>query len=61
MEPTKIQLELKPDTITIKVNMWQGVLTTETFEGPDCYTQMLNFIKQEFPDDHFMHATIALE
>ena len=24
MEPTKIQLELKPDTITIKVNMWQA-------------------------------------
>ncbi|MGC1927650.1 MAG: hypothetical protein WA667_01635, partial [Candidatus Nitrosopolaris sp.] len=26
MESTKMQLELKPDTITIKVNMWQGVL-----------------------------------
>ena len=41
MEPTKIQLELKPDTITIKVNMWQGVLTTKNFEGPDSYRQML--------------------
>jgi hypothetical protein len=61
MEQTKMQLELKPDTITIKVNMWQGVLTTKTFEGPDCYTQMLNFIKQEFPDDHFIHATIVLK
>lgn len=34
MEPTKIQLELKPDTI-------QGVLTTKNFEGPDSYRQML--------------------
>ncbi len=56
-----MQLVLKPDTITIKANMWQGVLTSKTFEGPDCYTQMLNFIKQEFPDDHFIHATIILE
>ena len=61
MESTKMQLVLKPDTITIKANMWQGVLTSKTFEGPDCYTQMLNFIKQEFPDDHFIHATIVLE
>ncbi len=61
MESTKMQLVLKPDTITIKANMWQGVLTSKTFEGPDCYTQMLNFIKQEFPDDHFIHATIILE
>ena len=56
-----MQLELKPDTITIKAKMWQGVLTTKTFEGPDCYTQMLNFIQQEFPNDHFILATIVLE
>jgi hypothetical protein len=61
MESTKMQLVLKPNTITIKANMWQGVLTSKTFEGPDCYTQMLNFIRQEFPDDHFIHATIVLE
>lgn len=61
MESTKIQLVLKPDTITIKANMWQGVLTSKTFDGPDFYTQMLNFIKKEFPDDHFIHVTIVLE
>ena len=61
MQSAKMQLELKANTITIKANMWQGVLTSKTFEGPDCYTQMLNFIKQEFPDDHFIHATIILE
>ena len=43
MEPTKIQLELKPDTITIRVNMWQGVLATKTFEGPDCYYANVEF------------------
>jgi hypothetical protein len=61
MESIKMQLELKPDAITVTANMWQGVLTTKTFQGPDCYTQMLNFIKQEFPDDHVIHATIVLE
>jgi hypothetical protein len=61
MESTNMQLELKANTIIIKAKMWQGVLTTKTFEGPDCYRQMLNFIKQKFPDDHFIHATIVLE
>jgi hypothetical protein len=56
-----MQLELKADTITIKANMWQGILTSETFEGPDCYTQLLNFIKHAFPDDHFIDATIVLD
>ena len=60
MESIKMQLELKPDTIKIKANIWQGVLTTETFEGPNCYTQMLKFIKQAFPDDNFFHATIII-
>jgi len=61
MQSAKMQLELKANTITIKANMWQGILTTETFEGPDCYTQMLNFIKHAFPDDHFIDATIVLD
>jgi hypothetical protein len=49
MESTNMQLELKANTIIIKAKMWQGGLTTKTFEGPDCYRQMLNFIKQGIP------------
>lgn len=41
-----MQLELKPGAITVNANMRHGVLTTKTFEGPDCYTRMLNFIKR---------------
>lgn len=55
-----MQLELKPDKITIKANLWQGILTTKICEGPDCYIQMLNFIKHAFPNDSFIDTTIVL-
>ena len=61
MESVKMQLELKPDKITIKAQLWQGVLTTKIFEGPDCYVQMLNFIKHAFPNDSFISATIVVD
>ena len=55
-----MQLELKPDAITIRANMWQGVLTTKTFEGKECYIQMLNFIKQLYPDEQFIPTELIL-
>ena len=61
MESAKIQLELKPDTITVRLNIWQGVLTTKTFEGSDCYMQMLNFIKQACPGEQSISAIIVLQ
>jgi hypothetical protein len=61
MESVKIQLELMPNKITIKAHLWQGVLTTRIFEGPDCYGQMLNFIKHAFPNDPFISATIVVD
>ena len=53
-----MQLELKPDSITIRANMRQGVLTTKTFEGNECYIQMLTFIKQAYPDEQFIPAIV---
>lgn len=61
MESAKMQLELKPDAIVVRVNLWQGVLTTKTFEGHDCYIQMLNFLKQVYPDEQLIPATIVLQ
>jgi hypothetical protein len=61
MEPFKIQLELKADTITLRANMWQGVLTTSTFRGNECYIQMLAFIKQAYPDEQFIPAIVILK
>lgn len=61
MESAKIQLELKHDAITVRASIWQGVLTTKTFEGPDCYRQMLNFIKQAFPNEQSITAIIVIQ
>jgi hypothetical protein len=60
MKPFKIQLELGSNAITVRANVWQGVLTTKTFEGSECYTQMLMFIKKLCPDEHFIPAQIIV-
>ena len=48
MESFKMQLELKANAITIRVNVWQGVLTTKTF------------IKKLYPDEQFIPAQIIV-
>jgi hypothetical protein len=55
-----MQLELSLDAITIRANIWQGVLTTKTFEGNECYIQMLTFIKQVYPDEQFIPTQVIL-
>jgi hypothetical protein len=55
-----MQLELKPNAITLRTNVWQGVLTTNTFEGSECYTQMLTFIKKLYPDEEFISAQVIV-
>ncbi|HZA64468.1 MAG TPA: hypothetical protein VE573_16455 [Nitrososphaeraceae archaeon] len=61
MESINLQLELKQDSITVRANLWQGVLVDKTFEGQDCYVQMLSFIKQVYPNDQYLTATIVLK
>ena len=56
-----MQLELRPDAITIRANIWHGVLTTKTFEGNECYIQMLTFIKQAYPDEQFIATQVILK
>ena len=60
MESFKMQLELSSNAITVRANVWQGVLTTKTFEGSECYTQMLTFIKKLYPDEQFIPAQVIL-
>jgi len=62
MESISMQLELQPQAITVRTNMLQGVLTVKTFEGNDCYLQMLNFIKEVYTDtEQFIQATIIIK
>ena len=60
MESFKIQLELASNAITVRANVWQGVLTTKTFEGSECYRQMLIFIKKLYPDEQFIPAQVII-
>jgi hypothetical protein len=60
MESFKIQLELGSNAITVRANVLQGVLTTKTFEGSECYTQMLMFIKKLYPDEKFIPAQVIV-
>ena len=61
MESFKIQLELKPNAITIRANVWQGVLTTKKFEGSECYIQMLTFIKKLYPNEQFIPTQVIVQ
>jgi hypothetical protein len=61
VESINLQLELKQDSITVRANLWQGVLVDKAFEGQDCYVQMLSFIKQAYPNDQYLTATIVLK
>jgi hypothetical protein len=61
VESINLQLELKQDSIKISANLWQGVLADKTFEGKNCYVHMLRFIKQAYPDNQYLTATIVLK
>jgi len=39
MDSNVIQLELDEKSITVKTEVLQGVLTSKTFHGHDCYIQ----------------------
>jgi hypothetical protein len=48
MAESNIQLVLTADSITISASIFEGVLTTKMFEGPDCYLKLLDFLRQSF-------------
>ncbi len=37
MKEANVQLQMSADSITISASIFEGVLTTKTFEGPECY------------------------
>jgi hypothetical protein len=61
MESVKLQLELRPEAITIMSSPWEGVLTSKTFEGHECYMQLLDFIRQAYPNEKFISAIITIK
>lgn len=59
VEPN-IQLRLRSDSITVNASMFQGVLTSKTFEGPDCYLKFVNFLKESSFTDQAINAVIVV-
>jgi len=61
MDSNVIQLELDEKSITVKTEVLQGVLTSKTFHGHDCYIQLLGFIKEAFSSSNAITATIFIK
>ena len=61
MDSNVIQLELDEKSITVKTEVLQGVLTSKTFHGHDCYIQLLGFIKEAFSTNNAITATIFIK
>ncbi|MEP6575296.1 MAG: hypothetical protein ABJB85_02585 [Nitrososphaerota archaeon] len=41
----RIQIEMKPASITIRMEVYDGVLTETRFDGVDSYVKLLNHLK----------------
>ncbi len=46
MIPNNIHLELRSNSITIRIEMFSGVLTERIFTGENCYLELLDFLRQ---------------
>lgn len=60
MTEPNIQLLLKSDSITVNASILQGVLASKTFEGPDCYLKLVDFLKQCSFTNQAIHAVIVV-
>jgi hypothetical protein len=60
MAEANIQLLMTADSITVNASMFEGVLTKKTFEGPDCYLKLVDFLKQSFFANQVIHAVIVV-
>ena len=60
MKEANVQLQMSADSITISASIFEGVLTTKTFEGPDCYMQLVDFLKQIFTNQVIQASIVVL-
>ena len=60
MTEPNIQLLMTANSITVNASMFEGVLTKKTFEGPDCYMKLVDFLKQSSFTNHVIHAVIVV-
>jgi hypothetical protein len=61
MNSNTIQLELEEDSITLRIQALTGVLTSKTFNGQDCYLQLIMFLKKAFSPSSTINATVFVK
>jgi hypothetical protein len=60
MAEANIQLLMTADSITVNASVFEGVLTQKTFEGPDCYLKLVDFLKQSSFTNQAIQAVIVV-
>lgn len=60
MEPNNIRLSLGESSITVRVELYSGVMTEKTLTGKNCYFELLEFLRQ-IDSISGLHAEINLE
>ncbi|MFL6310301.1 MAG: hypothetical protein ACJ70T_09935 [Nitrososphaera sp.] len=60
MVEQKVQLLMTADSITVNTSMFEGVVVSKKFEGPDCYMKLVDFLKQSSFDEQVIHAIIVV-
>jgi hypothetical protein len=60
MEPKSVHLSLGEKSITVRIELYGGVMTEKTLTGEDCYLKLLNFLRRIDTTDR-MHAEINLD
>lgn len=54
-----IQIEMRPESIVLRVEVFGGVLSETRFDGVDCYTKLLNHLKSITSGEN-MHAILHI-
>jgi len=57
----KVQLLMSADSITVNISMFEGVVVSKTFEGPECYLKLVDFLKQSSFADQVIQAIIVIK
>ena len=60
LEPNRIRLQLGETSITVRIELYSGVLTERTLTGENCYRELLEYLKRIESKDS-LHAEIEVE
>lgn len=54
-----VQLRMSEGSITINASFFEGVNSTTTFEGSDCYLKLIEFLRESFPNQVIQASVIV--